>query len=126
MGREAGQSTGELGAALPALALAGLIALHLLVTGYALILADGAAEAGALALAAGEPARKAARAALPGWAEEEMGIAGRGGQVTVRIHPPSPLPAIADRLIVSSTAFARPAGGARGVADGGVPGRGRA
>jgi hypothetical protein len=126
MGREAGQSTVELVAALPALALAGLIALQLLVTGYALILADGAAEAGALALAAGEPARKAAREALPGWAEEEIGLSVRGGQVTVRIHPPSPLPAIADRLIVSSTAFARPAGDARGMAHVGVPGRSRA
>src|ERR1044072_5471412 len=109
MGREAGQSTVELVAALPALALAGLIALQLLVTGYALILADGAAEAGALALAAGEPARKAAREALPGWAEEEIGLSVRGGQGTVRIHPPPPPPAIAHRPTLSSTPSPRPA-----------------
>ena len=68
MGREDGQSTVELVAALPALLLAGLLALQLLATGYALTLADGAAEAGALALASGRPAIAAARGALPGWA----------------------------------------------------------
>ena len=46
----------ELIAALPALLLAGFIALQLLAAGYALTLADGAAEAGALALASGRPA----------------------------------------------------------------------
>ena len=59
---EEGQSTVELVAALPALLLAGLLALQLLAV-YALTLADGAAEAGALALAAGRPARDAARRA---------------------------------------------------------------
>jgi len=43
MAREAGQATVELVAALPALLLAGLLALQLLATGYALTLADGAA-----------------------------------------------------------------------------------
>ena len=47
--RDDGQATVELVAALPALLLAGLLALQLLATGYALTLADGAAEAGALA-----------------------------------------------------------------------------
>jgi hypothetical protein len=42
----------ELVAALPALLLAGLVALQLLAAGYAMTLADGAAEAGALALGA--------------------------------------------------------------------------
>ncbi len=109
MSSESGQSTVELVAGLPALLLAGLIALQLLVAGYALTLADGAAEAGALALASGEPAREAVRAALPGWAEDEIGLSVSGGRVTVRVRPPSPIPAIADRLIVSSSAFARPA-----------------
>ena len=41
------------------------VALQLLAAGYALTLADGAAEAGALALASGGPAAAAARDALP-------------------------------------------------------------
>jgi hypothetical protein len=105
---EDGQSTVELVAALPALLLAGLLALQLLATGYALTLADGAAEAGALALASGQPAVSAARDALPGWAEDDVEVSVEGGRVTVRLRPPSPLPAIADRLAVTSSAVARP------------------
>jgi hypothetical protein len=103
-----GQATVELLAALPALLLAALLALQLLVTGYTLTLADGAAEAGALALASGRPAVAAARDALPGWAEGEVDVSVQGGRVTVRLPPPSPLPQIADRLAVTSTAAARP------------------
>jgi hypothetical protein len=109
MDREAGQATVELVAAIPALLLAGLLALQLLATGYALTVADGAAEAGALALAAGRPARSAVRAALPGWAGEGSEVTVRGGEVTVRLVPPSPFPSLAGRLAVSSSAFAREA-----------------
>ena len=70
MARQEGQSTVELVAALPALLLAGLLALQLLVAGYSLTLADGAAEAGALALASGRPAVAAARDAVPDWVGE--------------------------------------------------------
>lgn len=104
----AGQSTVELVAALPALLLAGLVALQLLAAGYALTLADGAAEAGALALASGQPAIDAARAAVPGWAADDVEVSVRGGEVTVRLQPPSPLPALAERLAVTSSAAARP------------------
>ena len=103
-----GQSTVELVAALPALLLAGLLALQLLAAGYALTLADGAAEAGALALASGRPAADAARDALPGWARDDVDVSVSGGRVTVRLQPPSPLPAVADRLAVTSSAVARP------------------
>jgi len=108
IGREEGQASVELVAALPALLLAGLIALQLLVTGYALTLCDGAAEAGALALAAGRPAAEAARAALPGWAEDDVEVSVKGRQVTVRVRPPSPLAVVADRLTVTSSVAARP------------------
>jgi hypothetical protein len=108
MAREDGQSTVELLAALPALLLAGLLALQLLATGYALTLADGAAEAGALALASGRPAAAAARDALPGWAEEDVEVSVNGREVTVRLRPPSPLRPVADRLVVTSSAAARP------------------
>jgi hypothetical protein len=106
--RDDGQATVELVAAIPVLLLAGLVALQLLATGYALTLADGAAEAGALALAAGQPTVAAARDALPGWARDDVDISVEGGRVTVRLRPPSPIPALADRLAVTSSAAARP------------------
>jgi hypothetical protein len=105
---EDGQASVELVASLPALLLAGLIALQLLATGYALTLADGAAEAGALALASGRPASAAVRGALPGWARDDVGISVTGGHVTVRLLPPSPFRAIASQLAVTSSAAARP------------------
>ncbi len=109
MAEERGQATVELLAALPALLLAALLALQLLAAGYALTLADGAAEAGALALATGGSAGEAAREALPGWAARDVSVEVHGGEVSVRLRPPSPFAAIADRLEVSSSAAARPA-----------------
>jgi hypothetical protein len=106
---ERGQATVELVAALPALLLAAMVALQLLAAGYALTLADGAAEAGALALASGGSAAAAARGALPGWAEDEVSVAVEGGTVSVQLRPPSPIPALAERLAISSSASARPA-----------------
>jgi hypothetical protein len=106
---ERGQATVELVAALPALLLAAAVALQLLVAGYAMPLADGAAEAGGRALASGGSAAKAAREALPGWAKDEVSVAVEGGTVSVRLRPPSPIAAVADRLAVSSSANARPA-----------------
>ena len=106
---ERGQATVELVAALPALLLAALVSLQLLVAGYAITLADGAAEAGALALASGGSAADAAKAALPGWAEDDVTVSVKGGEVSVKLRPPSPIPALANRLTVSSSADARPA-----------------
>src|ERR1700710_601057 len=92
---EEGQGTVELVAAVPALLLAALVSLQLLAAGYALTLADGAAEAGALALAEGGSATEAARQALPGWAENDVSVSvGGGGASVARAHPlrsgPSP------------------------------------
>ncbi len=106
---ERGQATVELVAALPALLLSALVALQLLAAGYAMTLADGAAEAGALAIASGSSAADAARDALPGWAHDDVSVAVEGGEVTVRLRPPSPFRAVAERLEVSSSAAARPA-----------------
>ena len=108
---ESGQATLELLAGIPVLVLAGLVALQLLATGYSLSLADGAAEAGAMALASGKPPRPAVRDALPGWAQRRAHVNVDGGRLTVRLEPPSPLNAIAQRLAVtSSTWVRRPAG----------------
>ena len=106
---ERGQATVELVAALPALLLAGLVALQLLAAGYAMTLADGAAEAGALALASGGSAADAARAALPEWAEDDVSVSVEGSEVSVRLAPPSPIAALSKRLTISSSATARAA-----------------
>jgi hypothetical protein len=106
---ERGQATVELVAALPALLLAGFVALQLLIAGYSMTLADGAAEAGALALASGGSAAEAAKGALPGWAADDVAVSVEGGEVSVRLRPPSPIPALAKRLTISSSAIARPA-----------------
>lgn len=110
MAEERGQATVELLAAIPLLLVVAAIALQLLLAGYALTLADGAAEAGALALASGRPAKSAAEESLPAWAEDRAQIAVRGGEVTVRLAPPSLLTAMADHLVVTSNSYARPAG----------------
>lgn len=110
MVEERGQATVELLAAVPLLLVAGAIALQLLLVGYALTLADGAAEAGALALAAGRPAKSAAQGSLPAWAANKVEIGVRGGEVTVRLAPPSLLAAVGDHLAVTSSSFARPVG----------------
>jgi hypothetical protein len=106
---EAGQATVELVAAVPALLLAALLSLQLLAAGYALTLADGAAEAGALALAEGGSAAEAARESLPGWAADDVSVSIQGEEVSVRLRPPSPFGAVADHLAVTSTASARSA-----------------
>src|SRR3954454_23255051 len=111
MAKDEGQATVELLAGIPALVLAGLVALRLLATASSLTLADGAAEAGAMALAAGKPAEPAVREALPGWARGRIHVDVHGGRLTVRLEPPSPLHAIAQHLAVtSSTWVRRPAG----------------
>lgn len=115
MGRESGQAQIELIAGLPFLLLAGLIALQLLAVGYAQSLADGAAEAGAIAVADGRAgAEEAARAALPGWAEERVAVEASGGGVSVELEPPALLPGLAGHLGVSSRAYARPPADAPG------------
>lgn len=106
---QTGQASVELIAALPALLLAALVALQLLAAGYALTLADGAAEAGALALASGGSAVEAARAALPGWARDDVAVTVQGGAVSVRLRPPSPLRAVGESLAVTSIAAVRQA-----------------
>ena len=105
--REAGQASVELLAGLPALAIAALLAVQLLLTGYSLTIADGAAEAGALAGAAGLDARDAAREALPGWARGRSRVSEEGGRVRVELRPPAPLKEVAEVLTVSSEAWSR-------------------
>src|SRR5262249_29230640 len=85
-GRSDGQASVELLAALPVLVLAAAFALQLLLVGYSLTIADGAAEAGALAGAAGHDSRSAARSALPAWARERSRVSAEGGGVRVEVR----------------------------------------
>jgi hypothetical protein len=111
MADDRGQASIELLAGLPALLLAGLICLQLLAAGYAAHLADGAAESGALALAAGRRAEPAVRAALPGWADDRVAIDVSGGRLTVSLAPPSAIAGVGRALEVRSSAWVRrPAG----------------
>lgn len=109
---ERGQASLEVLAGLPALLLAGLIALQLLITGYSLTLADGAAEAGALAAVSGRDPGDAVRDALPGWARERVSIADTGGRLTVALRPPSALELVGRSFEVSASAWVRRPGGA--------------
>src|SRR3954453_352887 len=93
-----GQASVELLAALPALALAAALALQLMLVGYSMTIADGAAEAGALAGSAGEDAKRAAVKALPGWARGRSHVTADGGRVKVELRPPASLTAMAKAL----------------------------
>src|SRR3954462_6417197 len=104
-GPSAGQASVELIAAIPALALAAALALQLLLVGYSLTIADGAAQAGAPAGAAGGDAGGAGRPALPGWARGRSDVSAAGGRVRVELRPPAPVPGIADALTVTSEAW---------------------
>ncbi len=103
-----GQASVELLAALPALALAAVLALQLLLVGYSITIADGAAEAGALAGSAGRDAKRAAVTALPGWARDRAHVSAERGRVRVELRPPAPFAAVAKALSVSSEAWSRP------------------
>jgi hypothetical protein len=105
---DAGQASVELLAGLPALLLAGLIALQLLAVGYASTLAGGAVEAGAMAVAAGRDPEPAVREALPGWGHDRVTTAIEGGRVEVTLEPPTLLEALADRLEVTASGWVRP------------------
>ena len=98
MSDERGQASVELVAAIPcSVGGRASLCLQLLATGYSLTLADGAAEAGALALAADLPAEPAVEAALPGWARDRVELEREGGRLTVGLRPPSPLAALGAR-----------------------------
>jgi Flp pilus assembly protein TadG len=99
-----GQAAVEFLAVLPLLLLVALFSAQLLAVGYASVLAGNAAEAGALALAGGGDPRSAARAALPGWSRSRVEMSVSGGEVTVRLRPPSLLRALAGKLEVDAAA----------------------
>jgi hypothetical protein len=93
---------------LPLLALVGAAVLQVLAAGAAHEYAGHAAEAGAIALADGRDARRAARDALPAWTGRRIAVAVDGRRVHVRLSPPAVLPGVSDLLAARSTADAGP------------------
>jgi len=99
-----GQASVEFVGALPAVLLLGLVLMQALAVGYSSVLAGSAAEAGALALAAGSDARAGVREALPGWSRARARVWVRDDRVRVKLRPPSPLKVVGRRLEVSAEA----------------------
>jgi hypothetical protein len=94
----------EVLAMVPLVVAIAMVVFQLLAIGYASVLAGNAAEAGALALAAGTDPRAGAREALPGWSRAGVRVTVEGGRVEVRLRPPSPLRWVAERLEVTAEA----------------------
>lgn len=103
-GREAGQATVEVLAAVPILLLTGFVCFQALATGYCQSLADSASQAGAIAAIRGQSAGAAARSSLPGWAADRSRVSVQGRRVEVRLVPPSPFGVLADLITVDSSA----------------------
>lgn len=101
---ERGQATLELLGLLPVLLAVALACAQLLAVGYSSVLAGNAAEAGALALAGGGDPRTRAWESLPAWSRSHARVSVSGGEVRVRLRPPTLLRALADRLVVSASA----------------------
>jgi len=102
-----GQASVEAVAGFGVLLFAGLLAFQLLLTGYSHQLAEGAAHAGAVALARGDAVGRAVERSLPAWAASRHSVERSPGRVRVRIRPPAPAPGLARLLEVSSMAWAR-------------------
>jgi hypothetical protein len=101
---ERGQASVELLVLLPLLMVVGLAAAQVLALGYSSVLAGNAAEAAALALAAGGEPEAAVRDALPGWSRRQVDVARDGGEVKVRLRPPALFPPLARELEVTARA----------------------
>jgi hypothetical protein len=106
---QSGQASIELIAMLPLCAVVALAAGELLASGLARSAADGAAQAGAMAILQGGDPTRAARAASPGWARERLSVRVTGRRVRVRVTPPGVVPGTARLLAASADADAGPA-----------------
>lgn len=106
---EQGQASIELVALLPLVVAVALAVLQALAAGLASELAGHAAQSAAVAIAQGRDGAAAARAALPGWARDQVGIEVRGTRVRVRVAPPALVPGLGERLAATAKADAGPA-----------------
>ncbi|MGK2933439.1 MAG: hypothetical protein ACSLFD_11865 [Solirubrobacterales bacterium] len=106
MAADSGQASVEALAGIAVLLLTAAVCFQLLATGYTATLADGAAEAGAVALVQGKPVEAAVRRALPGWARSRYSLSRSFGRVEVRLRPPAVVSDLGDRLELTSSATA--------------------
>jgi hypothetical protein len=104
---ESGQASVELAAGAAVTVVVALLALQLLAAGYAAVMADHAAEAGALALANGRAPAEAARSAVPGWPQGASRIQIEGNAVRVTLVPPSPFGYLRGHLAATGRAVVR-------------------
>lgn len=100
-----GQAMVEAVAGTSVILLAALVCLQLFAVGYSLSVADGAAQAAAVAIARGDSPERAVRRAVPGWAEAGARFTRVGPRVRVSISPPSPVPGLGGLLSVGRTAW---------------------
>ena len=105
--RRSGQATVEALAGFGILIFAGAVTFQLLLTGLSHQQAEGAAHAGAIAIARGEAVGRAVERSLPGWAVHRHRLYRSPGRVEVRIRPPAPSAGLSRLLEVSSTAWSR-------------------
>lgn len=108
MSSQRGQSTVEVVALLPVLAVAGLALLQLLAAGAASEYAGHAAEAGAVAIVQGRDATAAARSALPSWSARRLEVRVSGTRVEVRVRPPALITRLGTLLTATGSADAGP------------------
>jgi hypothetical protein len=100
--KDRGQATIETVVLLPVLAVCALGAWQVLVVAWALLAAGDAAHAGARALLSSEPARPAARRALPGSMRSGLTVDVAGGQVRVTVRVPSVIPGFSPRITATA------------------------
>jgi len=110
LGDQRGQSTVEIVALMPLLAVVAMALLQLLAAGMAAELADHAAEAGAVAMLQRRDPKDAVHDALPRWSRERMEVAVRGHRVRVKLRPPAPSAGLAEALATTVEADAGPEG----------------
>jgi hypothetical protein len=103
-----GQSTVEVVALLPVLAVAGVALMQLLAAGAAAEYAGHAAEAGAVAILQGRDPERSARAALPSWSARRVDVQVSGSRVRVRLEPPAVLASVGELLSATAEADSGP------------------
>lgn len=106
--RSEGQASVELVSLLPLMMTVAFGVVQVLAAGAAHEAADGAAEAGAVAILQDAEPRAAAVAALPDWARDRARVTLHGRRVDVRVRPRGPVPALTRQLTASSSADAGP------------------
>lgn len=99
-----GQSTVEVVAITPLVALCGLLALQALIAGANYVVAGNAAHAGALAGQLGRSAAPAARRAAPGWVTSRVAVMIHRRRVHVRLRPRAVIPPLAPLLSAEAEA----------------------